>query len=154
MVAAGNSDAVCSQSGPSGRADLKSPEALGVARETAAETARPSTVKLAPGCRSILGIQRKKALDDVRDGANAWIQNYIIGTLSAKGPIWGGTGSADLRMTFDRMVLRGGAIVNLGRRVRRIGGDPGRRQFRRTARYGERLGVTRTMKSARCSRAT
>jgi limonene 1,2-monooxygenase len=53
----------------------------------------------------------KEALDDVRDGGNAWIQKYIIETLAARVQFEEYPGQPTEEMTLDRMVARGGAIV-------------------------------------------
>jgi limonene 1,2-monooxygenase len=53
----------------------------------------------------------KEALDDVRDGGNAWIQKYFIETLAARVQFEEYPGQPTEEMTLDRMVARGGAIV-------------------------------------------
>jgi limonene 1,2-monooxygenase len=58
-----------------------------------------------------LGESSKEALDDVRDGGNAWIQKYFIETLAARVQFEEYPGQPTEEMTLDRMVARGGAIV-------------------------------------------
>jgi limonene 1,2-monooxygenase len=53
----------------------------------------------------------KEALDDVREGANAWMHEYVIDTLAAQVQFEEYPGQPTEELTIDRMVARGGAIV-------------------------------------------
>ena len=53
----------------------------------------------------------KEALDDMREGGNAWIQKYFIETLAAQVQFEEYPEQPTEEMTIDRMVARGGAIV-------------------------------------------
>jgi len=83
-----------------------------VAEETAAENGK--TVNR-DDWRIVLPMHlaesKKEALDDVRTGANLWIQDYFIKTLGAKIQFEEYPGQPEAEMTLDRMVERGGAIV-------------------------------------------
>jgi limonene 1,2-monooxygenase len=113
MVAAGKLGCGVLSVGTFGPGGLKSlPKRWAMAEETAAENGKTVDRK---NWRLVfplhLAESSKEALDDVRDGANAWIQNYIIGTLSAKVQFEEYKDQPTSEMTFDRMVARGGAIV-------------------------------------------
>jgi limonene 1,2-monooxygenase len=58
-----------------------------------------------------LAESRKEALDDIREGCNAWIQKYFVETLAAKIQFEEYPGQPTSEMTADRMVARGGSIV-------------------------------------------
>jgi limonene 1,2-monooxygenase len=58
-----------------------------------------------------LAESRKEALDDIREGCNAWIQKYFVETLAAKIQFEEYPGQPVEEMTADRMVARGGSIV-------------------------------------------
>ncbi|HKV53154.1 MAG TPA: LLM class flavin-dependent oxidoreductase [Candidatus Binataceae bacterium] len=58
-----------------------------------------------------LAESREEALNDIREGCNAWIQKYFVDTLAAKIQFEEYPGQPTNEMTADRMVARGGAIV-------------------------------------------
>jgi len=58
-----------------------------------------------------LAESRKEALDDVREGANRWIQDYFIDTLAARIQFEEYPGQPREEMTIDRMAEQGRAIV-------------------------------------------
>jgi len=58
-----------------------------------------------------LAESRKEAVDDIREGCNAWIQQYFIGTLGAQIQFAEYPNQPIEEMTADRMVSRGGVIV-------------------------------------------
>jgi limonene 1,2-monooxygenase len=58
-----------------------------------------------------LAESRKEAVDDIREGCNAWIQQYFIGTLGAQIQFAEYPNQPIEEMTADRMVARGGVIV-------------------------------------------
>ena len=88
------------------------PKRWAVAEETAAENGK--TVSRA-NWRMVMPIHladsKKEALDDIREGANSWIQDYFIDTLGAKIQFEEYPGQPREEMTVDRMVARGGAIA-------------------------------------------
>jgi limonene 1,2-monooxygenase len=83
-----------------------------IAEETAAEHGK--TVERA-NWRLVgpvhLADSRKEALDDVRAGANRWIQEYFVNTLGARPQFEEYPNQPLEEMTIDRMVARGGAII-------------------------------------------
>ncbi len=58
-----------------------------------------------------LADSRKEALDDVREGANRWIQEYFVQTLGARPQFEEYPNQPIEEMTIDRMIARGGAII-------------------------------------------
>jgi limonene 1,2-monooxygenase len=58
-----------------------------------------------------LAESRKEALDDVREGANRWIQDYFIDTLAARIQFEEYPGQPREEMTIERMAEQGRAIV-------------------------------------------
>ena len=54
---------------------------------------------------------RQAAIDDILDGANAWIRDYYIDTLGARLQFEEYPNQPAEEMTIDRMIDRGGAIV-------------------------------------------
>ncbi|MGH7815235.1 MAG: LLM class flavin-dependent oxidoreductase [Candidatus Binataceae bacterium] len=58
-----------------------------------------------------LAESRKAAMDEIRDGANSWIQDYFINTLGVKIQFEEYAGQPTDEMTIDRMADRGGVIV-------------------------------------------
>ncbi|HUO06673.1 MAG TPA: LLM class flavin-dependent oxidoreductase [Candidatus Binataceae bacterium] len=58
-----------------------------------------------------LAESREAALNEIREGANAWIQDYFINTLGVRIQFEEYAGQPTEEMTIDRMAARGGAIV-------------------------------------------
>jgi limonene 1,2-monooxygenase len=58
-----------------------------------------------------LADSRKEALDDIREGANRWIQEYFVNTLGARPQFEEYPNQPLEEMTIDRMIARGGAII-------------------------------------------
>jgi limonene 1,2-monooxygenase len=88
------------------------PKRWEVAEETAAENGK--TVSRA-NWRLVMPIHladsKKEALDDIRDGANMWIQKYFIETLGAQIQFQEYPNQPIEEMTIDRMAARGGVIA-------------------------------------------
>ena len=95
---------------PGGLDDLKKRWAM--AEETAAENGK--SVNRA-NWRLVFPIHlaesREEALNDIRDGANRWIQEYFIGTLGARLQFEEYPNQPVEEMTIDRMIARGGVII-------------------------------------------
>jgi limonene 1,2-monooxygenase len=95
---------------PNGLTDL--PKRWEICEETAAEHGKIVDRK---DWRLVFPVHlaesKKEALDDVREGGNAWIQEYIVGTLGANVQFEEYPGQPAEEMTVDRLVGRGGAIV-------------------------------------------
>jgi limonene 1,2-monooxygenase len=58
-----------------------------------------------------LADSKKEALDDIREGANTWIQKYFVETLAANIQFEEYPGQPTNELNIDRMVARGGMIV-------------------------------------------
>src|SRR6266851_201424 len=88
------------------------PKRWQIAEETAAENGKTVDRK---NWRLVFPIHlaesRKEALDDVREGANRWIQEYFIDTLAARIQFEEYPGQPREEMNIDRMIGRGGAII-------------------------------------------
>ena len=88
------------------------PKRWQVAEETAAEHGKTVDRK---NWRLVFPVHiaesSKEALDDIREGGNAWIQEYFIKTLAAKVQFEEYPNQPTEEMTIDRMVARGGALV-------------------------------------------
>lgn len=83
-----------------------------IAEETAAEhgkTVDRANWRLVFPCH--LADSRKEALDDVREGANLWIQEYFVNTLGANIVFEDYPNQPVREMTLERMIARGGALV-------------------------------------------
>jgi limonene 1,2-monooxygenase len=95
---------------PNGLTDL--PKRWEICEETAAEHCKSVDRK---NWRLVFPVHlaesKKEALDDVREGGNAWIQEYIVGTLGANVQFEEYPGQPVEEMTVDGLVGRGGAIV-------------------------------------------
>ncbi|HUA33152.1 MAG TPA: LLM class flavin-dependent oxidoreductase [Candidatus Binataceae bacterium] len=95
---------------PGGLDDLKKRWAM--AEETAAENGKTVDRK---NWRLVFPIHlaesREEALNDIREGANRWIQDYFIGTLGARLQFEEYPGQPTAEMTIDRMIARGGVII-------------------------------------------
>ncbi len=95
---------------PGGLDDLKKRWAM--AEETAAENGKTVDRK---NWRLVFPIHlaesREEALNDIREGANRWIQDYFIGTLGARLQFEEYPGQPTNEMTIDRMIARGGVII-------------------------------------------
>ncbi len=88
------------------------PKRWAMAEETAAEhgkTVDRRNWRLVFPCH--LADSRKEALEQVRDGANRWIQDYFVRTLGAKIQFEEYPNQPIEEMTIDKMVARGGAII-------------------------------------------
>ena len=95
---------------PGGLDDLK--KRWQMAEEAAAEhgkTVDRANWRLVLPCH--LAESRQQALDEVRAGANLWIQEYFINTLGARIQFEEYPDQPIEEMTVDRMVARGGAII-------------------------------------------
>ncbi len=95
---------------PGGLDDLK--KRWQMAEEAAAEhgkTVDRTNWRLVLPCH--LADSRKQALDEVRAGANLWIQDYFVNTLGARIQFEEYPNQPLEEMTVDRMVERGGAII-------------------------------------------
>jgi len=88
------------------------PKRWQIAEETAAEHGKTVDRK---NWRLVFPIHlaesRKEALDDVREGANRWIQEYFIDTLAARIQFEEYPGQPREEMNIDRMAEQGRAIV-------------------------------------------
>ncbi|HEX4210071.1 MAG TPA: LLM class flavin-dependent oxidoreductase, partial [Candidatus Binataceae bacterium] len=88
------------------------PKRWQIAEETAAENGKTVDRK---NWRLVFPVHiaesSKEALDDIREGGNAWIQEYFIKTLAAKVQFEEYPNQPTEEMTIDRMVARGGALV-------------------------------------------
>jgi limonene 1,2-monooxygenase len=88
------------------------PKRWQIAEETAAENGKTVDRK---NWRLVFPIHlaesRKEALDDVREGANRWIQEYFIDTLAARIQFEEYPGQPREEMNIDRMAEQGRAIV-------------------------------------------
>jgi limonene 1,2-monooxygenase len=88
------------------------PKRWQIAEETAAENGKTVDRK---NWRLVFPIHlaesRKEALDDVREGANRWIQDYFIDTLAARIQFEEYPGQPREEMNIDRMAEQGRAIV-------------------------------------------
>jgi limonene 1,2-monooxygenase len=88
------------------------PKRWQIAEETAAENGKTVDRK---NWRLVfplhLAESRKEALDDVREGANRWIQEYFIDTLAARIQFEEYPGQPREEMNIDRMAEQGRAIV-------------------------------------------
>lgn len=88
------------------------PKRWQIAEETAAENGKMVDRK---NWRLVfplhLAESRKEALDDVREGANRWIQEYFIDTLAARIQFEEYPGQPREEMNIDRMAEQGRAIV-------------------------------------------
>lgn len=88
------------------------PKRWQIAEETAAENGKRVDRK---NWRLVFPIHlaesRKEALDDVREGANRWIQDYFIDTLAARIQFEEYPGQPREEMNIDRMAEQGRAIV-------------------------------------------
>ena len=88
------------------------PKRWQIAEETAAENGKTVDRK---NWRLVfplhLAESRKEALDDVREGANRWIQDYFIDTLAARIQFEEYPGQPREEMTIERMAEQGRAIV-------------------------------------------
>jgi limonene 1,2-monooxygenase len=95
---------------PGGLDDLKKRWAM--AEETAAENGK--SVNRA-NWRLVFPIHlaesREEGLNDIREGANRWIQEYFIGTLGARLQFEEYPNQPVEEMTIDRMIARGGVII-------------------------------------------
>jgi limonene 1,2-monooxygenase len=84
----------------------------GIAEETAAENGKTVDRK---NWRLVFPIHlaesKKEAMDDIRDGANLWIQEYFVKTLGARLQFEEYPNQPAEEMTIDKMIGRGGAIV-------------------------------------------
>jgi limonene 1,2-monooxygenase len=83
-----------------------------MAEETAAEngkTVQRRDWRLVFPCH--LADSKKEALDQIRDGANLWIQDYFVKTLGAKIQFEEYPNQPVEEMTIDKMVARGGVII-------------------------------------------
>lgn len=83
-----------------------------MAEETAAEngkTVQRRDWRLVFPCH--LADSKKEALDQIRDGANLWIQEYFVKTLGAKIQFEEYPNQPVEEMTIDKMVARGGVII-------------------------------------------
>ncbi|HSR58922.1 MAG TPA: LLM class flavin-dependent oxidoreductase [Candidatus Binataceae bacterium] len=83
-----------------------------MAEETAAEngkTVQRRDWRLVFPCH--LADSKKEALDQIRDGANLWIQEYFVKTLGAKIQFEEYPNQPIEEMTIDKMVARGGVII-------------------------------------------
>jgi limonene 1,2-monooxygenase len=83
-----------------------------MAEETAAEngkTVQRRNWRLVFPCH--LADSKKEALDQIRDGANLWIQEYFVKTLGAKIQFEEYPNQPVEEMTIDKMVARGGVII-------------------------------------------
>ena len=88
------------------------PKRWQIAEETAAENGKTVDRK---NWRLVFPIHlaesRKEALDDVREGANRWIQDYFIDTLAARIQFEEYPGQPREEMNINRMAEQGRAIV-------------------------------------------
>ena len=88
------------------------PKRWQIAEETAAENGKTVDRK---NWRLVFPIHlaesRKEALDDVREGANRWIQEYFIDTLAARIQFEEYPGQPREEMNIDRMAEQGRAII-------------------------------------------
>jgi len=95
---------------PGGLDDLKKRWAM--AEETAAENGKSVDRK---NWRLVFPIHlaesREEAMNDIRAGANRWIQEYFIATLGARLQFEEYPEQPVEEMTIDRMIGRGGAII-------------------------------------------
>ncbi|MGH7865598.1 MAG: LLM class flavin-dependent oxidoreductase, partial [Candidatus Binataceae bacterium] len=84
----------------------------GIAEETAAENGKTVDRN---NWRLVFPIHlaesKPEAMDDIRDGANLWIQEYFVKTLGARLQFEEYPNQAAEEMTIDKMIGRGGAIV-------------------------------------------
>jgi limonene 1,2-monooxygenase len=84
----------------------------GIAEETAAENGKTVDRN---NWRLVFPIHladsKKEAMDDIRDGANMWIQEYFVKTLGARLQFEEYPNQPAEEMTVDKMIGRGGAIV-------------------------------------------
>lgn len=88
------------------------PKRWAMAEESAAEhgkTVDRRNWRLVFPCH--LADSRKEALEEVRDGANRWIQDYFVRTLGAKIQFEEYPNQPIEEMTIDKMAERGGAIL-------------------------------------------
>lgn len=95
---------------PGGMKDL--PKRWAMAEEIAAENGKTVDRK---NWRLVFPVHladsKKEALDDIREGANTWIQKYFVETLAANIQFEEYPGQPASELTIDRMVARGGMIV-------------------------------------------